>query len=136
MRQILRSVLILALLWASAAGAQPYGLTNRVGTTTLKMPSSAPAFGYRLTDIFDNIAFDQPLGFAVPPGETNRLFVLEKRGTIVAITNLASPTRSVFMKLALTTVADDGLLGMAFHPGYATNHYFYTFFTRNQTSSQ
>jgi uncharacterized repeat protein (TIGR03806 family) len=123
-------------MWTVAAGAQPYGLTNRVATATLKMPSSAPVFGYRLTNIFDNIAFDQPLGFAVPPGETNRLFVLEKRGTIVVITNLANPTRSVFMKLAITTVADDGLLGMAFHPGYATNHYFYTFFTRNQTSSQ
>src|SRR5436190_4729400 len=113
MRRILSSAISsLVVLWAVEAGAQPYGLTNRVATTTLRMSTAPPVFGYSLSIAFGNIAFNQPLGFATPPGETNRLFVLEKGGSIVVITNLANPTRSVFMNLDVTRAADDGLLGL------------------------
>jgi len=61
----------------------------------------------------------------VTPGETNRLFILEKGGDIAVITNLASPTRSVFMSLPVVADSESGMLGLAFHPGYATNGYFF-----------
>src|SRR5690606_4549069 len=75
------------------------------------------------------------------PGETNRLFILEKRGRIVVITNLAAPTRSIFLDMTSIVSSSDsvgderGLLGLAFHPGYATNGYFYVFYTGNANTS-
>ena len=124
------------MLTAFGAFGQPFGLTNRVANTTLRMPSALPVFGYSLTDAFPGLTFTQPLGIVAPPGETNRLFVLQKGGSIMVITNLANPTRTEFMRLTVTTSTDDGLLGMAFHPGYATNRYFYVFATRNFTTTQ
>src|SRR5436309_6336658 len=40
------------------------------------------------------------------PGETNRLFVVEKHGRIVVITNLTSPTRTLFMDLSAQIYTD------------------------------
>src|SRR5262245_52534290 len=97
-------------------------------------------FAYFPTDAFPGMTFSNPVCIASPPGETNRLFVVEKHGRIVVITNLASPTRTVFMNIAsrVTPVFagsesgdvanEQGLLGLAFHPGYATNGYFYVFY--------
>src|SRR5439155_12714216 len=65
------------------------------------------------------------------------------KGRIVAITNLGAPTRSIFMDIsdrvtssADTTVnAEEGLLGLAFHPGFTTNGFFYVFYTGPATTS-
>ena len=80
-----------------------------------------------------------------PPGETNRLFIVEKHGDIIVITNLASPTRTIFMDISSRVSivnssesadvnSEQGMLGLAFHPGYATNGYFYVFYTGNATN--
>lgn len=96
----------------------------------------AAAVWYSLTNAFPGMSFSQPLGIASPPGETNRLFILEKGGSIVVITNLAAPNRTVFMRLTVAAEGECGLLGLAFHPGYATNRYFYVFASRNLNTSQ
>src|SRR5439155_12226305 len=75
--------------------------------------------------------------------ETNRLFIVEKKGRIVVVTNLAAPTRTIFIDIssrvissADTTVSgEEGCLGLAFHPDYATNGFFYVFYTGNATTS-
>src|SRR5437879_4555950 len=106
------------------------------------MPSSPPTFGYTTANVFPTLTFTNPTTIGSAPGETNRLFVVEKRGRIVVITNLAAPTRTIFMDLSasvITSAGDNGagvgeergLLGMAFHPGYATNGYFYVWYTGN-----
>src|SRR5258706_9584038 len=101
---------------------------------------AAGASGYALTNAFPGLVFTNPVCISSPPGETNRLFIVEKRGRIVVITNLTVPTRSIFMDISarVTNSLTDfgagvgeerGLLGLAFHPGYATNGYFYVFYT-------
>lgn len=123
-----------ACLWAD-----PYtGLTQRVANTTLAMPSQPPSAttnGYTTETAFPGIAFTNPIALATPPGETNRLFVVERAGRIVVITNLAAPTRTVFLNIPgrVNAGGEGGLLGLAFHPGYATNRYFFVFFTATGT---
>lgn len=117
------------------------GLANgplvRVANTTLtNLPAQPPQFGYTVTNAFPGLPLTQPVGITSPPGETNRLFILEKGGNIVVITNLASPNRTVFMSLPVVTSSESGLLGLAFHPNYAANGYFYVFYSRNLTTSQ
>ena len=109
---------------------------QRVPNTTLQMPATPPQYGYTLANAFPTVALTQPVCIASPPGETNRLFILEKTGSIIVITNLAAPTRAVFMSLTVLTDSESGLLGIAFHPGYATNGYFYVFSTRNLSTTQ
>src|SRR5204863_1478914 len=105
--------------------------------------SYAASSDYLLTNAFPTLTFINPIGFASPPGENNRLFIVEKKGRIVVITNLAAPTRTIFMDISgqVTSAADtsiggeEGLLGLAFHPGYATNGYFYVFYVGAASTS-
>src|SRR5262249_40631018 len=64
-------------------------------------------------------------------GETNRLFVIEKPGRIAVITNLTEPTRTVFLDITNRVFfeQESGLLGLAFHPQYASNGFFYVTYT-------
>ena len=69
---------------------------------------------------------DAPLFAASPPGDPNRLFVLEKNSGRVAILDLATNQVSAqpFFDVPATELSNEGergLLGLAFHPGYATN---------------
>jgi len=118
---------------------------QRVANTTLAMPSAPPSFGFTHTNAFPGLIFTNPVCVASPPGETNRLFVVGKNGVITVITNLAAPTETTFVDLTSRvtsttansgTSGEQGLLGLAFSPGYVTNHYFYVFYTGNATTLQ
>src|SRR5262245_8972639 len=107
--------------------AQPYGLSNRVANTTLRMPPALPVFAYTTNNAFGSLTFSAPVAIVSAPGETNRLFIVEQGGRIIAITNLASPTRTVFFDINGRPLGsgEQGLLGLAFHPGYSTNRFFF-----------
>src|SRR5687767_5357411 len=65
---------------------------------------------------------------------TNRLFVVERRGTIKAIAN--NGTGAVTTFLNIPGLVDDasgerGMLGVAFHPSFETNRLLYVYYTRN-----
>ncbi|MEI9962781.1 MAG: PQQ-dependent sugar dehydrogenase [Limisphaerales bacterium] len=107
-------------------------------TSLTNLPPTPLTFSYTYTiaDTFPGLTFNQPVRIISPPGETNRLFILEKGGNIMVITNLAAPTGTVFMNLPVVTESESGLIGLAFHPGYTTNRYFFIFSSRNFNTSQ
>jgi glucose/arabinose dehydrogenase len=75
-------------------------------------------------------AFVQPVYVTAPPGDTARLFVVEKGGRIVIVKDgalLAKPFLDVSGKVSKG--GEQGLLSMAFHPRYATNGRFYVNYT-------
>jgi len=117
--------------------AQPYGLSNRVTNTTLQMPATLPTFGIGISNAFSGVTFNNPICIATAPGETNRLFILERAGRVTVITNLATPTRHVFMDISsrVITGGEEGLLGIAFHPNYRVNRYFYLFYSLTTTTA-
>ena len=127
------SVFSLLLLIFQPAQAQLVRVTN---TSLSNLPPQPPQLGYAINNAFPSLTLSTPVAITAPPNETNRLFILEKGGNIVVITNLASPTRTVFMTLGVISTGEAGLIGLAFHPGYATNRYFYIFSSRNLTTSQ
>lgn len=115
------------------------GVTQRVANSTLVFPQTPPttgATGYTVAVAFPTVVFTNPVAIACPPGETNRLFVVERAGRIVVITNLAAPTRTVFMNIQsrVNPTFEGGLLGLAFHPGFATNGRFFCFYTTTATN--
>ncbi|PYM13694.1 MAG: hypothetical protein DME18_08405, partial [Verrucomicrobia bacterium] len=123
----------------SLDSAQSSGLTQRVPNTTLTFPLSPPVYGYITTNAFGSLTLTNPAAMASPTGETNRLFVAEQRGRVAVVTNLLNPTRTVFLDISSRVVGgvpndERGLLGLAFHPGYATNRYFFVFYSTISTT--
>ena len=84
------------------------------------------------TEVAFNLKFEQPIAIVAPPGETNRLFIIEKPGRIIVIPDLAHPTRRTFLDLTERVGSDDveqGVLAVAFHPDFQHNRQFYVWYT-------
>jgi glucose/arabinose dehydrogenase len=74
--------------------------------------------------------FSDPLFVTSPPGDYDRIFIVEKTGTIRIIKNgtlLGTPFLDISSMVSGST--EQGLLGLAFHPNYASNGYFYINYT-------
>jgi glucose/arabinose dehydrogenase len=74
--------------------------------------------------------FDQPLYVTAPPGDRNRVFVVEQPGRIRVI-DRGRVQRRPFLDVSGRVVAggEQGLLSMAFAPDYRTSGRFYVNFT-------
>jgi glucose/arabinose dehydrogenase len=89
--------------------------------------------GLRPINAFPNLSFTRPVDFQQPAGNANLVFVVEQAGIISVFDNNAEVTeKKTFMDI--TGKVDDGgneegLLGLAFHPSYATNGFFYVNYT-------
>ncbi|HEU4561156.1 MAG TPA: PQQ-dependent sugar dehydrogenase [Longimicrobium sp.] len=86
-----------------------------------------PVNGIRLVEVARG--FDQPVYVTSPPGDA-RLFVVEQTGRIRIIQNgtvVSTPFLDVTAKI--TAGGEQGLLSVAFHPQYATNGFFYVYYT-------
>ncbi|MBM3840346.1 MAG: hypothetical protein FJ398_20765 [Verrucomicrobia bacterium] len=121
-------------LGVTAGFAQSTIPLRREANVTLRLPEKPLVFGFTTERAFGSLRFTDPMVMVAPPGETNRLFIVEQRGRIAVITNLLNPTRTVFLDISGRATggvpADErGLLGLAFHPGYATNRYFFVAYT-------
>src|SRR5665213_2313699 len=66
--------------------------------------------------------FTLPVEVAYPPGETNRLFVVEQGGRIRIVEDgKVLPGAFLDVSRILSSGGERGLLGLAFHPDYARN---------------
>jgi len=126
-------------LFAASLAAQPL---TRTAATSLRMPATPPATNYTTARVFPALSFTQPVAIVTPPGETRRLFVVEKAGRIWVIPDVtaATPTRTLFLDLTARVATgggndERGLLALAFHPAYATNGQFYVWYTTNTTTA-
>ena len=94
------------------------------------MPGSLPA-RLRLRHIVSGLS--NPLGIVNAGDGTDRLFVLEQRGTVRVIENKALKA-GFFLDLrgvagGLSSGGERGLLGLAFHPNFETNRYLFAYYT-------
>jgi glucose/arabinose dehydrogenase len=93
--------------------------------------SSASGGSQRAEYRFRQVAsgFDQPVYVAQPKSEPGRLYIVERPGRIVT---LAAGKRRTFLDIRSRVESgytEQGLLSVAFHPGYAKNHLFYVYYT-------
>ncbi|HMQ70536.1 MAG TPA: PQQ-dependent sugar dehydrogenase [Ignavibacteria bacterium] len=88
---------------------------------------------YQLENAFPNASFSAPLYVTHSNDATNRVFVVEKGGRIKVLPNDSTTSNvKVFLDISnlIGTGSEKGLLGLAFHPDYANNGYFYIDYTR------
>ena len=103
--------------------------TTTVGMAAAPAPGSPPA-GIALALETLNAALNFPLFVTAPPGDPNRLFVVEKFGEIKVLNRSDGAEIGTFLDASGVLnppSADDerGLLGLAFDPGYSSNGRFY-----------
>src|SRR5262245_25724041 len=107
------------------------GLDARPSNMTCVAPAktTSTSTAIQLQRVFPNLTFTQPLAMLQAPGDDSRWFVLQKTGTVRVFANAANPTASNFIALAVNSNSEGGLLGMAFHPQWATNRQVFLSFT-------
>ncbi len=91
----------------------------------------------RLTPAFPSLIFSSPLALVASPDSSNRLFVVEKGGKIFSFENSSSVTSTVqFLDISsrIATDSELGLLGLAFHPSFASNGQFFLNYTEERPS--
>jgi glucose/arabinose dehydrogenase len=110
------------LLAASPAGAQdPCDGVAPVTPTSLKSVTVATGL----------VA---PVQVVSPPGDADRLFIVQQSGEIL-FHRRGDPPATLTQFLDITTVffsGEAGLLSLAFDPNFATNRFFYVFYTESQ----
>ena len=87
---------------------------------------------FNLQQAFPNLTFSSPVDMQYAPDGTDRLFVLEQSGIIKVFENNGNTTTvKTFLDITdrVTSGGETGLLGLAFHPDYANNGYFYVDYT-------
>ncbi len=111
-----RSIIVAALIGAACSG-----------TDTIDPTPIPPEFKLSLVQIASGLS--GPVYLTSPAGDA-RLFIVEQPGRIRIIAGgqvLATPFLDITARVA--TGGERGLLSVAFHPQYATNGFFYVYFT-------
>ncbi len=89
--------------------------------------ATEPAFG--------ELKFSQPVAIVSPPGDPDRIFIVEKTGTIVVLDAQGKPAARPFLDLTervRDSSGEQGLLALAFHPQWRTNRQFYIWWTSKE----
>ncbi len=95
-------------------------------------PAPIPENSVDFVNAFPNLVFNRPLDLQSPEDGSNRLFVVEQGGAIKVFDNDESvESASTFLDIGnrIASSGELGLLGLAFHPDYGTNGFFYVMYT-------
>ena len=92
---------------------------------------------YEVVDAFPNLSFVDPVGIHHAGDGSNRIFIVEQEGRIKVFDNdVNQNTSQTFLDIRSLVDQDggyteEGLLGLAFHPNYSENGYFYVNYTEH-----
>jgi glucose/arabinose dehydrogenase len=106
-----------------------------LGIVALLLASSESARSQRpeLVPAFPRLAFAKPIFLTHSNDSTDRIFVVQQNGIIKVFPNdsaagVATTFLNISQKLSSSS-GEEGLLGLAFHPRYAQNGYFFVNYT-------
>ena len=133
------SSLLLGLAGACTGGDQPSGPAAAVAQATQPAGSVESLPSVTLSRAFPRLTFSRPV-FVTHAGDgSDRLFVLEQRGRIRVFRGRRDvETAEVFLDLRSKVRApprghnEEGLLALAFHPGYRENRRFYVYYSASK----
>jgi glucose/arabinose dehydrogenase len=117
-----------------AAGATPTPRATAQATgnaapspTPTPTATAAARRGVRLVKVGN---FSAPVYVTAPPGDRNRLFVVEQAGRVIVVRGGRKlPRPFLDIRSQVTSGGEQGLLSIAFPPDYASSGRFYVYFT-------
>lgn len=96
-------------------------------------------YNYTIQNRFSNLEFDSPLDIQSLKQDNDYLFVVERGGKIYAFENDDDvQEKSLFLDISdiILNSGEQGLLGLAFHPNFEQNGYFYVIYvSKDQVST-
>ena len=97
------------------------------------LPAEVPKI--KLEPVYKGLKLERPISFQIPNDGTSRRFLVEQTGKIKLLpADEAATEATVFLDMAAAMGVEkdfeEGLLGLAFHPGYKENGRFYLTFSR------
>ncbi|MGB5105229.1 MAG: PQQ-dependent sugar dehydrogenase [Candidatus Zixiibacteriota bacterium] len=123
---------------------QSRNLAHLIIFTILTLIIAPPDFLEAQTPIKADLiisSLTRPVFATSPPGDLQRLFIVEQRGSggtaaradirIMNLTTHAMYPKPFHTISPVSTSSEEGLLGLAFHPNYANNGYFFTYHTNS-----
>jgi glucose/arabinose dehydrogenase len=125
--RFLAAPILLGALLASGCGtsANPTSARSAAGKDTAQ---AKQASGAQLVRVAGNL--DDALYVTPAPGDSSRLFVVRQGGRIEVLTKGTRRARPLIdVSSRITAGGEQGLLGLAFHPGYAKNGRFFVDYT-------
>ena len=117
----------------------PTTTTTTPTTPTTVVVTPPTTVSYQAVEAFSKLSFNSPVDFTHANDGTSRLFVVEQRGVIQVFENNANTeTKSVFFDIVsrVASGGEMGLLGIAFHPDFKSNGFFFVNYTRNSPRRQ
>lgn len=98
-----------------------------------EVPDDPSAASYKTVEAFPRLTFKRPVDLQHAGDNSNRIFVVEQEGVISVFPNdgnASSKTTFLDIKGKVDDAGnEEGLLGLAFHPDFKTNGYFYVNYT-------
>lgn len=131
------SFIFLLAFSCKEAEDSPTTTTPTAPTTVVVTPPVTVA--YQAVEAFPKLSFNSPVDFTHANDGSNRLFVVEQRGVIQSFENNSNTeTKSVFLDVVgrVSSGGEMGLLGLAFHPDFKNNGFFFVNYTRNSPRRQ
>ncbi|MGD9695535.1 MAG: sorbosone dehydrogenase family protein [Thermoleophilia bacterium] len=134
-RALIVMLLAAALLAIAAACGSASQSSDPVGGAATAGQTADQAGGFRLARVASGL--DDALYVTHAPGLRNRLFVVEQSGRIVILQN-GRRLGGAFLDVSglISRGGEQGLLGLAFHPGYARSGRFYVNYTDRDGDTQ
>jgi len=116
------------------------GLDSRPSNTTCLAPNQPTTSTSVMTQrVFPTLSFTSPIAMKQAPGEPNNWYIVEQRGTIQRFdATAATPTKTQWADLqgiVNDNFSETGLLGLAFHPNYASNGRLFVFYSSTGSGS-
>ena len=119
------------LLWAAICWPSCEYLRPKV-SGTFALPEGG-AVHFEVVQAFPGLSFERPVDLQAAPGPDSLLYVVEQAGKIWVLDPRAVPAEKRLFLDIHEQVDDDtneeGLLGLAFHPDFARNGYFFLNYT-------
>ena len=124
----MKRIVVSALVGAALAGCEHSATGTKAAPPVVPAPTPALVSGFE-DQPYVALGFDPTSMEFAPDG---RLFVAEQQGRLHVIKNGALlPTP--FVSLAVEPTSERGLLGVAFDPAFAANHFVYVYYTAAAT---
>jgi len=124
----MRTATTRATIWLAVAILGLVFVTALAGTRSATSARAAGTPSVSLTPVASGL--EQPVYLTAAPGDTTRLFVVEKTGKVRIIKNGALlPGAFLDLSAKVPGAGEQGLLSIAFDPGYAANGFVYVDYT-------
>jgi len=119
--------------WMVAAACQSSDQSNSMTTDSISNTNTG-TLSAKVVNAYPKLTFASPVEYTYANDGTNRVFVIEQEGKIRVFENDANTaTAGTYLDIRnkVASGGEMGLLGLAFHPDFKQNGFFYVNYTKN-----